>query len=47
MVEYVNSQWSNDQQVPFAYDPNDPTHVGAKTRGLLWLIAQYHDSHAR
>jgi hypothetical protein len=47
MIEYVNSQWVNGQQVPLAYDPDDPAHVQAKTRGLVWLITQYHDSHAR
>ncbi len=47
MIEYVNSQWVNGQQVPFTYDPSDQDHVTMKTRGLLWMIAQYHDSHAR
>lgn len=47
MIEYVNSQWVNGQQVPFAYDPDDEDHVTMKTRGLVWLIAQYHDSHVR
>jgi uncharacterized protein (DUF1800 family) len=47
MIEYVNSQWVNGQQVPFAYDPGNEDHVTMKTRGLLWMIAQYHDSHAR
>lgn len=47
MIEYVNSEWVNGQQVAFAYDPGDEDHVTMKTRGLLWMIAQYHDSHAR
>jgi uncharacterized protein (DUF1800 family) len=47
MIEYVNSQWVNGQQVPFAYDPNNPEHVKMKTRGLIWMIAQYHDTQAR
>jgi hypothetical protein len=47
MIGYVNSQWTNGQQVPFAYDPNNPEHVKMKTRGLVWMIAQYHAAHAR
>jgi len=47
MIDYVNSQWTNGQQVPFAYDPNNPEHVKMKTRGLVWMIAQYHAAHVR
>lgn len=47
MIEYVNSQWSGGQQVPFAFDPNNTEHVKMKTRGLVWMIAQYHAAHAR
>ncbi|HEX5138543.1 MAG TPA: DUF1800 family protein [Planctomycetota bacterium] len=47
MINYVNSQWSNGQQVPFAYDPNNPEHVKMKTRGLVWMIAQYYAAHVR
>jgi hypothetical protein len=47
MIDYVNSQWVGGQQVPLGYDPNNQDHVKAKTRGLMWMIAQYHDSHVR
>ncbi|MCK6461589.1 MAG: DUF1800 domain-containing protein, partial [Planctomycetes bacterium] len=47
MIDYVNSQWSGGQQVPFAFDPDNPEHVKMKTRGLVWMIAQYHAAHAR
>jgi len=44
-IAYVTSQESNGQTVPFAYDQNNNEHVKMKTRGLLFLIAQYHDAH--
>jgi len=46
-IEYVTSDWVGGQQVPFAYDPNNPDHVKLKTRGLIWMIAQYHDAHRK
>ncbi|MHC4957095.1 MAG: DUF1800 family protein [Planctomycetota bacterium] len=39
MIAYVN------EGVGPAFDPNDPTELKMKVRGLLWLIAPYHDGH--
>jgi uncharacterized protein (DUF1800 family) len=39
MVAYVNDG------VGAAFDPNDATELRMKVRGLLWLIAPYHDGH--
>ena len=44
-IAYVTTQESNGQTIPFAYDQNNENHVKMKTRGLLFLIAQYHDGH--
>jgi len=44
-IAYVTTQDSNGQTVSFAYDQNNSAHVKMKTRGLLFLIAQYHDAH--
>jgi hypothetical protein len=44
-IAYVTTAESNGQTVPFAYDQNNNEHVKMKTRGLLFLIAQYHDAH--
>ncbi|MHC4956438.1 MAG: DUF1800 family protein, partial [Planctomycetota bacterium] len=44
-INYVTTQESGGRTIPFAYDQNDPADVKMKTRGLLWLIAQYHDGH--
>jgi len=44
-VAYVNSQESGGATIPFNYDQNNTDHVKMKTRGLLFLIAQYHDGH--
>ncbi|MHC4452856.1 MAG: DUF1800 family protein [Planctomycetota bacterium] len=44
-IAYVTTQESNGQTVAFAYDQTNAEHVKMKTRGLLFLIAQYHDGH--
>jgi len=44
-IAYVTTQESGGQTVPFAYDQDNDEHVKMKTRGLLFLIAQYHDAH--
>jgi hypothetical protein len=33
------------QVVPFDFDPQDETDLRMKSRGLLYLIALYHDGH--
>ncbi|MHC4342162.1 MAG: DUF1800 domain-containing protein, partial [Planctomycetota bacterium] len=45
LTEYVTTTIENDQVVPFAYDPTNDQHLRMKTRGLLYLLAQYHDGH--
>ena len=44
-VAYVTTQESGGSTVDFTYDQNNPEHVKMKTRGLLFLIAQYYDGH--
>jgi len=44
-IAYVTTQESNGTTVPFAYNPSNDEHVKMKTRGLLFLIAQYHSGH--
>jgi len=44
-VAYVSSQESGGTTAPFNYDQNNNDHVKMKTRGLLFLIAQYYDGH--
>jgi len=44
-IAYVTSAESGGTTVPFAYDQNNSEHVKMKTRGLLFLIAQYYDAH--
>jgi hypothetical protein len=36
---------SGGQVVPFNFDPFNDTHLRMKARGLLYLIALYHDGH--
>jgi uncharacterized protein (DUF1800 family) len=45
LIDYVNSGWANGAETNFPYDPNNPDDVKRKTRGLVWMIAQYHDAH--
>ncbi|MHC4670295.1 MAG: DUF1800 family protein [Planctomycetota bacterium] len=45
LESYVTTTLSGDQVVPFAFDPTDGTHLRMKARGLLYLIATYHDGH--
>ena len=44
-IDYVESQMSGGTIVPFDFDPTNEEHLKMKTRGLLWMIAQYHDGH--
>ena len=44
-IAYVTTQESGGQTIPFNYVQNNNEHVKMKTRGLLFLIAQYHDAH--
>ncbi len=45
MIEYVTTELSGDVVVPFDFDPTDERDLRMKTRGLLYLLAQYHDGH--
>ena len=36
---------SGGQVVPFDFDPRNDTDLRMKARGLLYLIALYHDGH--
>jgi len=44
-IDYVTSALVGDQQVPAPFDPTDPDQLKNKSRGLIWMIAQYHDGH--
>ena len=44
-INYVTSQLVGDTVTAFAFDQNNDQHLRMKTRGLLWMIAQYHDGH--
>ena len=44
LIGYVVTQEQNGATVPFAYDQNNEEHVKMKARGLLYLIAHYHDA---
>ena len=45
LINYVTTQEQGGNTVPFSYNQNDEDHVRMKTRGLLYLIAHYHDAH--
>lgn len=49
LTEYVTTQnigdATNPNFVPFAFDPTNDAHLKMKVRGLVWMIAQYHDRH--
>ena len=48
LVRYVTTTLDGGgAEVPFAFDPTNPNHLEMKTRGLLYLVAQYHDAHRR
>ncbi len=44
-INYVTSQLSGDTVVAFAFDPANDAHLRMKTRGLIWMIAQFYDGH--
>jgi uncharacterized protein (DUF1800 family) len=44
-INYVTSQLVGDTVVPFTFDPNNDAHVKNKSRGLIYIIGQYHDAH--
>jgi uncharacterized protein (DUF1800 family) len=44
-INYVTSQLVGDTVVPFSFDPNNDAHVKNKSRGLIYIIGQYHDAH--
>ncbi|MDH3591050.1 MAG: DUF1800 family protein [Planctomycetota bacterium] len=44
-ITYVTTTLEDGAEVPFAYDPTNAGHLEMKTRGLLYLIAQYHNGH--
>ena len=46
-IAYVTSQESGGTTIPFTYNQRNLDHVKMKTRGLLFLIAQYHDGHQK
>ncbi|NJN14695.1 MAG: DUF1800 domain-containing protein, partial [Planctomycetes bacterium] len=43
-IAYVNSYLNPANGAPLPYNPADTQHVKTKARGLLYLIAQYHDA---
>ncbi|MDH3591267.1 MAG: DUF1800 domain-containing protein, partial [Planctomycetota bacterium] len=45
LIEYVTSELEGDTVVPYDFDPTDDRDLRMKTRGLLYLLAQYHDGH--
>ena len=45
MIEYVTTELEGETVVPFDFDPTDDRDLRMKTRGLLYLLAQYHDGH--
>ena len=42
-IAYVTLQKDEDQIVPFNFDPTNDEHLLMKTRGLVYMIGQYHD----
>jgi uncharacterized protein (DUF1800 family) len=44
-IDYVTSQLVGDTVVPFTFDPTNDDHVKNKSRGLIYIIGQYHDAH--
>jgi uncharacterized protein (DUF1800 family) len=44
-IAYVTTQESAGATIPFNYVQGNLEHVKMKTRGLLFIIAQYHDAH--
>ncbi|MHC4547878.1 MAG: DUF1800 family protein [Planctomycetota bacterium] len=44
-IAYVTSQLVGGSVVPFAFDPNNDEHIKNKSRGLIYMIGQYHDAH--
>lgn len=45
LIQYVTTQEQGGSTVPFPYSQSNKEHVKMKTRGLLYLIAHYHDAH--
>jgi hypothetical protein len=49
MTDYVTTQNVGTAEspnfVPFSFDPGNDAHLKMKVRGLVWMIAQYHDRH--
>ena len=35
----------NQSGAPVAFDPADPFIMTSKTRGLIYMLAQYHNAH--